>query len=244
MVSESEEANPQQEGPEQLHRMVSGSTDGDVFQSPECKKAPENHCRPERYHGNDQEEREDKSTHLIRGVEKIKDTAQQRISTGERPNTCSDCGKNSFGGLPLSCMRESTQEKNLISVLIVRKGSARAQTSLNIRVHTGGKPYKCLKCGKSFGDRSTFSTHQRIRMGERPYKCLTCGESFRDRSTFNKHQRIHMGEKPHKCPKCGKNFHQLTQLIRHKRLDTGERPHKCLTCGKSFRDRSTFNEHQ
>ncbi|XP_065418387.1 zinc finger protein 688-like isoform X6 [Chrysemys picta bellii] len=57
MVSESEEANPQQEGiRKQLHWTVSGRADSDVFKSPECKRAPENQCRPDRYHGNDQEE--------------------------------------------------------------------------------------------------------------------------------------------------------------------------------------------
>ncbi|XP_067425866.1 zinc finger protein 3-like isoform X1 [Emydura macquarii macquarii] len=275
MVNENKEENPQQEGPDQLepHGRALERAEGDVSQSPAWEEALQSKHRPARQPGSHQEEKWDKSTQRIRGVEKIKEIVQQRMPTGERPYMCHDCGKNfPWRSFLIIHQRIHTGEKPYKCPDCEKSFSQRSNLTKHQRVHTGGKPYKCLECGKSFScsstltahqvihmgqrpykcyecgksfsDRSTFSTHRRIHTGERPYKCLNCGKSFRDRSTFNKHQRIHTGEKPHKCPKCGKCFRQLTQLVRHQRLDTGERPHKCLTCGKSFRDRSTFNEHQ
>uniref|UniRef100_A0A8C3FHD2 C2H2-type domain-containing protein n=1 Tax=Chrysemys picta bellii TaxID=8478 RepID=A0A8C3FHD2_CHRPI len=225
MMSENEEENPQQEGPEQvdLHGMVSGRAEKDISQNPEEPDICESQHRPERQQENHSGERWAKSTLRSRRVKKIKETVEQRNPTIERPYTCGDCGK-SF---------------TWKSVLIIHQ-----------RIHTGERPYKCLHCGKSFRQSSALITHHTIHTGEKPYNCPDCGKSFNCSSTLIQHHRIHTGEKPYKCSdcgkrfSCGKSFSQSSHLIRHLRIHTGEKPYNCPNCGKRFSHSSSLTKHQ
>ncbi|KAG6926636.1 zinc finger with KRAB and SCAN domains 8, partial [Chelydra serpentina] len=178
-VSENEEANPQQEGPERVqpHGTVWGTSEGDVSPSPEEEENSERRHRPERQQGIQSAERWGKSTHRSKGVRKLKETVQLQIPAGDRPYKCSACGK-SF---------------HWRSVLITHQ-----------RIHTGEKPYKCNDCGKSFRDSSALTKHQRTHTGERPYKCNECGISFSHHSALVTHQRMHTGERPYTCDDLGK----------------------------------------
>ncbi|NXR54586.1 ZN568 protein, partial [Hippolais icterina] len=55
-----------------------------------------------------------------------------------------------------------------------------------------------------------------IHTGERPHKCGKCGKSFRQRANLIRHQRTHTGERPYECPLCGKSFSQPSNLTKHK----------------------------
>ncbi|XP_076579448.1 uncharacterized protein LOC143315828 isoform X2 [Chaetodon auriga] len=115
------------------------------------------------------------------------------VQTGEKPFSCSVCGK--------------------------RYNRKNSLTS-HMRLHSEGKRFSCSVCKKTFPWRGNFMRHMRIHTGEKPFSCSVCGRRFAQMNHLTQHFNVHTGEKPFSCSVCDKRFSQRANLTAHLRVHT------------------------
>jgi KRAB domain-containing zinc finger protein len=59
-------------------------------------------------------------------------------------------------------------------------------------VHANIGDFACRLCDKK---RSGWTVHERVHTGGKPYKCLNCGKSFKHKVQLNGHMNNHLGIK-------------------------------------------------
>ncbi|XP_069671066.1 gastrula zinc finger protein XlCGF17.1-like isoform X8 [Periplaneta americana] len=143
---------------------------------------------------------------------------------------------------------EVTAEENeiLAQSVAVSHNSGVATLSENISqdedLHTDGKKYDCVICGRCFSDPARFKTHSLEHIDDKRFSCDVCGKCFSVVEDLNKHSHVHIREKPF-CNVCGKGFSRMGSLNRHLRVHTGEKLFRCDVCGKFFCSSENVTRH-
>jgi len=69
----------------------------------------------------------------------------------------------------------------------LRKHETKHTGRINMKTHSGKRPYQCSVCTKAFKKSGHLSDHMKIHTGERPYECPACKKGFITRSHMLSH---------------------------------------------------------
>jgi len=97
----------------------------------------------------------------------------------------------------------------------------------------GSRDFRCLQCGKTFGQSSNLRSHVKmVHQGVKPHTCDVCGKSFGYSNDLRKHRAaVHDCVRNFKCAECGQGFGQAGNMRTHVRLVHKGTKFRCARCG-------------
>uniref|UniRef100_A0A8D0B5V2 C2H2-type domain-containing protein n=1 Tax=Sander lucioperca TaxID=283035 RepID=A0A8D0B5V2_SANLU len=155
--------------------------------------------------------------------------SDSRWSAGEKPFSCSECGKRFDRKIHLKLhMRTHTRTNIPVSCSICKKAfKARGRFYKHMRNHRRGKPFSCSVCKKAFRQ-LRYSLYKHMAIHKEKQSLLESG-----------HMRAHIAENPFSCGNCDKMFSRPRQLRKHKCVGKMETEADGEDCGGPETTRNT-----
>ena len=110
----------------------------------------------------------------------------------------------------------------------------------HLKVHTDGKPYKCLECDSSFTLLLEYKLHVRSVHPNTENRCNDCYKVFPSPEELETHRSV---EHRLECEICGKSFARLAYLQLHVQVHSGEHTYNCKFCSQGFDSEYAYKQH-
>lgn len=186
--------------------------------------------------------------------------------TGDKPFSCTNCGKQFYRKLYLNLHNERCSPAQKRNFVIMEPNSKTK------------RPYRCSLCPRSFCKKIRLKSHLRGHRTNMLLLCSKCGQYFGFRK-LNHHQRycggiteINTGPStgslsksssqtigsvqkmpvqsnatkvlPFKCSYCTQKFKYKSLLLRHLVSHTGLQPYACMHCGHRYGSQTMCLQHE
>ncbi|XP_034042840.1 gastrula zinc finger protein XlCGF57.1-like [Thalassophryne amazonica] len=170
--------------------------------------------------------------------------SDRRYNTGEKPLSCSHCGKRfAYQNSLRKHMSSHTEEKPFSCSQCGKRFSYHNNLTHHMITHKEEKTFSCSECGKRFAYQNNLKKHIVTHGGQNTFSCSSCGMTFGKRTLLKSHMIVHTAEKKFSCSQCHTRFRHKYNLNSHMKIHTGEKPFSCPTCGKRFGRRSNLKAH-
>ncbi|XP_031732023.1 zinc finger and SCAN domain-containing protein 12-like isoform X2 [Anarrhichthys ocellatus] len=175
------------------------NSDPDRHPEPDTDEKIGDSVEPETEHSDDWKETREPQSGLNSLNNDDVSVSDSRCSAGEKPLSCSECGK---------------------------RFRLKKDLKKHMRVHTGERTFSCSVCDECFSQSGHLQVHMTFHTGEKPFSCSVCNKSFSQRGHLQVHMRFHTGEKPFSCSVCNTAFSQKLFFTQWRFTETHENPHR------------------